>query len=104
MHKDYLTVARNDLLSRVNGGSILINDSVSVPIQSAVISSHSIVGFRDAIALQVQAEHVNSVSVINNMKLRTSDGIIVCEKKTPISMNGAQFMTLTFVIQLKGGQ
>lgn len=31
MHADNLTLARNDLLSRVNGGSILVNDSVSVP-------------------------------------------------------------------------
>lgn len=103
MHKDYLTLARNDLLSRLNGGSILINDSVSVPIQSAAISAHSIVGFQDAIALQVQAPHVFAVPVINNLKLLTSDGVIVAEKETQIAMNGAQFLSLTFVVQVKGG-
>jgi hypothetical protein len=103
MHKDYLTLARNDLLSRLNGGSILINDSVSVPVQSAAISTHPIVGFQDEIALQVQAQHVESVPVITNLKLRTSDGVIVSEKATQIGMNGAQFLSLTFVVQVKGG-
>lgn len=103
MHADYLTLARNDLLSRLNGGSILINDSVSVPVQSAAISSHPIVGFQNAIALQVQAQHVFAVPVIQNLKLRTSDGVIVSEKTGQIAMNGAQFVSLTFVVQLKGG-
>lgn len=103
MHADYLILARNDLLSRVNGGSILINDSVSVPIQSAVISSHTLIGFQNTIALQVQAQHVFAVPVINNMKLLTSDGLIVSEKTAQISMNGAQFLSLTFVVQVKGG-
>jgi hypothetical protein len=103
MHKDYLTLARNDLLSRLNGGSILINDSVSVPVQSAVISSHPVVGFQNAIALQVQASHVFAVPAVNNLKLLTSDGVIVSEKATQIGMNGAQFLSLTFVVQVKGG-
>ncbi|UFJ40112.1 hypothetical protein LOK74_19050 [Brevibacillus humidisoli] len=103
MHKDYLTLARNDLLSRLNGGSILINDSVSVPVQGAVISTHPIVGFQNAIALQVQALHVDSVPLINNLKLLTSDGVVVAEKVTQIGMNGSQFLTLTFVVQVKGG-
>lgn len=29
-HKDYLSMVRNDLLSRMNGGNILINDSTDV--------------------------------------------------------------------------
>jgi len=103
MHKDYLTLARNDLLSRLHGGSILINDSVSVPVHSAAISSHPIIGFQGAIALQVQATHV-SVPVIRNLKLLTSDGVIVAEKTAQIAMNGAQFLTLTFVVQVKGGE
>ncbi|WP_340701352.1 hypothetical protein [Brevibacillus borstelensis] len=103
IHKDYLTLARNDLLSRVNGGSLLINDSVSMPVKSAAISSHPIVGLQNAIALQVQAQHVDSVPVIRNLKLLTSDGVIVSEKVTQISASGAQFFSLTFVVQVKGG-
>lgn len=103
MHKDYLTLARNDLLSRLNGGSILINDSVSVPVQSTVISSHPVVGFQNAIALQVQVLHIDSVPVINSLKLITSDGVYVAEKHVQVATNGAQFLSLAFVVQVKGG-
>lgn len=103
MHKDYLTLARNDLLARLTGGSILINDSVSVPVQSVAISSHPVVGFQDAIALQVQAPHVDSVPVITNLKLLTSDSVIVAEKDAQIMASGAQFFSLTFVVLVKGG-
>lgn len=103
IHSSYLEMIRNDLLSRVVGGSILLNDSVSVPVQAVAISSHPVAGVQNAIALQVSAQHVTSVPVITNAKLRTSTGAVVAEKTARVEMNGAQFMTLTFVVEVKGG-
>lgn len=103
MHQDYLTVARDDLLERLRGGSLLINDTVSVPLQGSVISSHSIIGFQQGVALQVQARHVDSVPVIERLKLLTASGVVVAEKAVQIFSDGAQFLTVTFVVQVKGG-
>lgn len=99
----YLQTVRNDLLARISGGDILINDSVAVPIQAVEIASHPIAGFQDGIALQVSAQHVASVPVITNVKLRTSTRAVVAEKTGTIEMNGAQFVNLTFVIEAGGG-
>lgn len=99
----YLQTVRNDLLARVSGGDILINGTVSVPVQAVEISSHPIVGIQDGIALQVSAQHVASVPVITDVKLRTRTGAVVAEKTGNIEMNGAQFVNLTFVIEARGG-
>ncbi|MGE7269973.1 hypothetical protein ACQKK5_00805 [Brevibacillus panacihumi] len=104
MHRDYLTMARDDLLERLQGGSLLINDEVSVPLQGSVISSHPIIGFQQGIALQVQARHVDSVPEITRLKLLTESGVVVAEKSVHILSNGAQFLTVTFVVQVKGGE
>ena len=103
MHQDYVTVARDDLLERLRGGSLLINDTVSVPLQGSVISSHPIIGFQQGIALQVQARHVDAVPVITHLKLLTASGVVVAEKSVQIFSDGAQFLTVTFVVQVKGG-
>ncbi|ATF11633.1 hypothetical protein A616_06430 [Brevibacillus brevis X23] len=99
----YLETVRNDLLARVSGGDILINDLVSVPVQAVELSSHPIAGIQDGIALQVSAQHVASVPVITNVKLRTRMGAVVAEKTGAIEMNGVQFINLTFVIEVRGG-
>lgn len=99
----YLQTVRKDLLDRVSGGDILINGSVSVPIQAVEIASHPIAGIQEGIALQVSTQHVASVPVITNVKLRTRTGAVVAEKKGSIEMNGAQFVNLTFVIEARGG-
>jgi hypothetical protein len=104
IHTSYLETIRNDLLSRLDGGSILINDTVSVPVQAVTITDHPITGIQNAIALQVSADqHVTSVPVITNAKLRTSTGAVVAEKTARFEMNGAKFMTLTFLVEVKGG-
>lgn len=99
----YLETVRNDILSRVNGGSILLNNSISIPVIVAEITSHPVAGISNAIALSVQAPHVTSVPIITNAKLRTFDGKIVSEKNMNITTNGAQFFSFTFVIEVKGG-
>ncbi|MFA4135742.1 MULTISPECIES: hypothetical protein [unclassified Brevibacillus] len=99
----YLQTVRNDLLARVSGGDILINGSVSVPVQAVEIASHPIAGIQDGIALQVSAQHVASVPVITSAKLRTRTGSVVAEKTGNIEMNGAQFINLAFVIEVRGG-
>ena len=104
IHTSYLETIRNDLLSRLDGGSILINDSVSVPVQAVAVSSHPVAGIHNAIALQVSAQHVTGVPVITHAKLRTSTGAVVAEKTVHVEMNGAQFVTLTFVVEVKGGE
>ncbi|MBY0052266.1 hypothetical protein H7K32_11345 [Brevibacillus agri] len=101
--QSYLQTVRNDLLARVTGGDILLNDTVSVPVQAVTISSHPIAGVQNGIALQVSAQHVASVPVITSAKLRTSTGAVVAEKTANIEMNGAQFVNLTFVFEVKGG-
>ncbi|WP_103110780.1 hypothetical protein [Brevibacillus reuszeri] len=101
--QSYLQTIRSDLLARVTGGDILLNGSVSVPINAVAISSHPIAGISNAIALQVSAQHVASVPVITNAKLRTSMGAVVAEKTATINMNGAQFVNLTFVVEVRGG-
>lgn len=103
MHTDYLTLARNDLLNRMADGSILINDTVTVPVRAAIISSHPIIGLQQAVAVQIQAEHIDSVPVITNIKLKTADGIVVAEKNVYIEGNGAQFLTVAFVVQVREG-
>ena len=103
MHTEYLTLARDDLFNRMTDGSILINDTVTVPVRSAIISSHPIIGLQQAVAVQIQAEHVDSVPVITNIKLKTADGIVVAEKNGYIEGNGAQFFTVAFVVQVKEG-
>jgi hypothetical protein len=101
--KTYLETVRDDLLARVAEGSILVNNSVVVPIEAAAIASHPVAGIEDGIALQVTALHVSSVPAITSVKLLTKTGAIVAEKTALIEMNGAQFMNLTFVVQVKGG-
>lgn len=103
MHTEYLTLARDDLFNRMTDGSILINDTVTVPVRAAIISSHPIIGLQKAIAVQIQAEHIDSVPVITNIKLKTADGIVVAEKNVYIEGNGAQFLTVAFVVQVKEG-
>ncbi|NRS19467.1 hypothetical protein HP398_23855 [Brevibacillus sp. HB1.4B] len=99
----YLQTVRNDLLARVSGGDILINGSVSVPVQAVEIASHPTTGTQDGIALQVSAQHVTSVPVITDVKLRTKTGAVVAEKTGAFEMNEAQFVNLTFVIEARGG-
>lgn len=101
--QSYLQTVRDDLLARVTGGDILLNDTVSVPVRAVAISSHPVAGMQDVIALQVSAQHVDSVPVITNAKLRTSTGAVVAEKAVGIEMDGAQFVDLTFVFEVKGG-
>lgn len=101
--QSYLQTIRDDLLARVTGGDVLLNDTVSVPVQAVTISSHPIAGVQNGIALQVSAQHVSSVPVITSAKLRTSTGAVVAEKTANIEMNGAQFVNLTFVVEVKGG-
>ncbi|GEB33467.1 MULTISPECIES: hypothetical protein [Brevibacillus] len=99
----YLQTIRNDLLARITGGDILLNNTVSVPIHAASISQHPTAGVHDAIALEVSTQNVTSVSVITNAKIRTSTGVVVAEKTATIEMNGAQFVNLTFVVDVRGG-
>lgn len=101
--KTYLETVRDDLLARVAGGSILINDAVVVPVQAAAISSSPISGIEDVIALQVTAPHIDSVPVITNVKLLTKTGAVVAEKAAFIDMNEAQFLSVTFAIEVTGG-
>jgi hypothetical protein len=100
----YLETVRNDLLGRVTGGSIKINDSVTSPIEAATISSHPIVGIENAVALEIKAPHVTGVPVITNVKLLTVGGALVAEKNCNVQTNGAQFLSFTFVVQVKGGE
>ena len=102
IHESYLKTVQTDLMERVTDGDILLNDLVSIPVNAAKISSHPIAGMQNVIALQVSSLPVVSVPVIKNAKLRTRTGAIVAEKDTVIEMNGAQFMTIAFVIQVKG--
>lgn len=99
----YLQTVRDDLLSRVQGGDILLNNSVAVPVQAVAIASNPIAGIQDGIALEVSAPHVTSVPVITNVKLRTKTGTVIAEKTGLIEMNGAQFLSITFAIEVKGG-
>jgi hypothetical protein len=101
IHPDYLTAARDDLLERLRGGSLLVNDEISLPLDGAAISSHPIIGFEQKVALQVQAR-VESIPLITRLKLLTASGIIVSEKNVHLVSDGAQFMTVTFVVQVKG--
>lgn len=101
--QSYLQTIRDDLLARVTNGDILLNDSKSVPIQAVAISSHPIAGIQDTIALQITAMHVASVPVITSAKLRTRTGAVIAEKTATIEMNGAQFVNLSFVLEVKGG-
>ena len=101
--QSYLQTIRDDLLARMAGGDILLNNAVSVPVHAVSISSHPIADIQDAIALQVTAQHVASVPVITSAKLRTSTGAVVAEKATTIEVNGAQFVNLTFIFEVRGG-
>ncbi|MED2258078.1 hypothetical protein ABEO98_10795 [Brevibacillus parabrevis] len=101
--QSYLQTMRDDLLARVTGGDILLNNAVSVPIHAVSIAQHPIAGIQDGIALEVSAQHIASVPVITSAKLRTRTGAVVAEKIATIEMNGAQFVNLTFVIEVKGG-
>lgn len=98
----YLQTVRDDLLARVAGGDILLNDSVAVPVQAVAIASNPVAGIQDGIALQVSAAHVESVPVMTNVKLRTNTGVVIAEKTATIGMNGAQFLAITFAVEVKG--
>jgi hypothetical protein len=100
----YLETVRNDLLTRLQGGDILINNSVAVPVQAVAIASNPIAGIQNGIALEVTAPHVSGVPAITNVKLRTKTGMVIAEKTGMIEMNGAQFLSITFAIEVKGGQ
>ncbi|MED1954897.1 hypothetical protein [Brevibacillus centrosporus] len=99
----YLETVRNDLLTRVQGGDILINNSVAVPIQAVTIASNPIAGIQNGIALEVTAPHVTGIPAVTNVKLRTKAGSVIAEKTGMIEMNGAQFLSITFAIEVKGG-
>ncbi|MGG4496477.1 hypothetical protein [Brevibacillus reuszeri] len=103
MHQEYLTLVRNDLLNRVKEGSVLINDRVSVPVRAVVITSHPVIELQQSVALQIQTMQIDAVPVITNLKLKTAEGIIVAEKDTYIVRNDAQFLTVSFVVQVKEG-
>ena len=103
MHQEYMTLVRDDMLNRVKEGSMVINDSVNVPVRAAVITSHPIIDVQQSIALQIKAEQITAVPVIKNLKLKTAEGVIVAEKDTNIVQSEAQFLTVSFVIQVKEG-
>lgn len=102
--KAYLEIIRDDLIARAKKGIILINNSVAVPVTAVAISTNLVAGIENAIALQVTTPHVNSVPVITSVKLLTDTGAVVAEKTVFIETNGAQFINLTFAIEVKGGQ
>lgn len=102
IHPDYLTTARDDLLERLRGGSLLVNNEIPLSLDGMAISSHPIIGFQNGIALQVQA-HIQSIPLVTHLKLLTANGVTVAEKNVYIESKGAQFVTVTFVVQVKGG-
>lgn len=99
----YLETVRDDLLARLENGDIFINDTLSVPVKAASIATHLIADIRDGVALEITAPLVTSIPVITNVKLRTKSGAIVAEKTGRIETSGAQFLSLSFVIEVKGG-
>ncbi|MED4749960.1 hypothetical protein [Brevibacillus choshinensis] len=101
--QSYLQTIRNDLLARVTGGSLLLNDTISVPVEAVTIADHPITGVQNAVALQVTAPHIASVPVITNAKLLTFTGEAVAEKSMQVETNGAQFMSFSFVFEVRGG-
>ncbi|MFP3390458.1 hypothetical protein [Brevibacillus sp. SIMBA_040] len=103
MHQEYMTLVRDDLLNRVKEGSMVINDSVNVPVRATVITSHPIIDVQQSIALQIKAEQITAVPVIKNLKLKTAEGVIVAEKDTNIVQSEAHFLSVSFVIQVKEG-
>ncbi|NGQ95000.1 hypothetical protein G3578_07350 [Brevibacillus sp. SYP-B805] len=103
IEQSYLETVRDDLQARVTGGTLLLNESISVPVQAAAISSHPITGLSDAIALQVQANNIAGLPVLTKVELRDSDGKFIARKSVNIDPGGAQFLSFSFIIEAKGG-
>lgn len=100
----YLQTVRDDLLARVKEGDILLNDTVSVPVQAESVATVPTADIRNGIVLQVSTKQIPSIPVITNAKLRTRTGAVVAEKKVFLEMNGSQYLSLMFAVEIKGGQ
>jgi hypothetical protein len=89
---EYLQQVATDLYGRI--GSVLVNDTVSVPIKSVNITGKIVT---------VETENVEGISKVSKVTLLDTSGKIIDVKHTNLEVPDSRFLDLLFQIEAKGG-